>query len=130
VAARGQTLVNINLIVADTQTEEAMLAAATSLADQAFGRCHPIHSGHADDTGAVAHSHIVAAVKTIVGTWERRTAEITERLVFNADGSYSVEATNNSTNKIVASNSGRLHTTAAPSTMLIRITRKRPRPII
>jgi hypothetical protein len=38
VAVRGNTLVNINLIVADTQTEEAMLAAAGSLADQVFGR--------------------------------------------------------------------------------------------
>ena len=37
-AVRGNTLVNINVIVADTQTEEAMLAAASALADQVFGR--------------------------------------------------------------------------------------------
>lgn len=38
VALRGATLVNINLVVADTQTEAAMLAASTTLADQIFGR--------------------------------------------------------------------------------------------
>jgi hypothetical protein len=38
VAVRGNTLVNINLIVSETQTEEAMLAAAGELADQVFER--------------------------------------------------------------------------------------------
>jgi hypothetical protein len=107
VAARGQTLVNINLIVADTQTEEAMLAAATSLADQAFARLPSKFTLAVPTTQAPSPTPtLVAPVKTIVGTWERRTAEITERLVFNADGSYSVEARNNSTNEIVANNSG------------------------
>ncbi|HET9913688.1 MAG TPA: hypothetical protein VFQ13_17480 [Anaerolineales bacterium] len=107
VAARGQTLVNINLIVADSQTEEAMLAAATSLADQAFGRLPSKFTLAMPTTQAPPPTPtLVVPVKTIVGTWERRTAEITERLVFNADGSYSVEARNNSTNEIVAGNSG------------------------
>jgi hypothetical protein len=107
VAARGQTLVNINLIVADTQTEEAMLTAANSLADQVFGRLPSKFTLVMPTTQApLPTPTIVAPVKTIVGTWERRTAEITERLVFNADGTYSVEARNNSTNEIIGSNSG------------------------
>jgi len=107
VAARGQTLVNINLIVADTQAEEAMLAAASSLADQVFGRLPLKFTLAMPPTQAPPPTPtLVAPVKTIVGIWERRTAEVTERLVFNADGSYSVEARNNSTNEIVGSNSG------------------------
>ena len=38
VAVRGTTLVNINLVVADTQTEESMLAASTTLANEIFTR--------------------------------------------------------------------------------------------
>jgi hypothetical protein len=38
VAARGNTLVSINLVVADTQTEETMLAASSTLANQIFTR--------------------------------------------------------------------------------------------
>lgn len=107
VAARGQTLVNINLIVADSQTEAAMLAAATSLADQAFRRLPSKFTLAMPTTQPPSPTPtLVAPVKTIVGTWERRTAEMTERLVFNVDGSYSIEARNNSTNEIVASSSG------------------------
>jgi hypothetical protein len=106
VAARGQTLVNINLIVADTQTEEAMLAAATSLAGQAFERLPSRFTLAAPTLEAPPPTATnVAPVKTIIGTWGR-TANLTERLVFNADGSYSVEARNNSANEIVMSNSG------------------------
>jgi hypothetical protein len=36
--ARGRTMVNVNVVVADSQSEEAMLAAAKALADQVFGR--------------------------------------------------------------------------------------------
>ncbi|MHC1782359.1 MAG: hypothetical protein AB9891_06280 [Anaerolineaceae bacterium] len=38
VAVRGQTLVNINLVVADSQSEESMLAASNSLAEKVFER--------------------------------------------------------------------------------------------
>lgn len=38
VAARGQTLVNINLVVTDSQLEESMLAASKSLAEKIFAR--------------------------------------------------------------------------------------------
>ena len=38
VAGRGPTLVNVNLVVADSQSEQAMLDAARALADQIFGR--------------------------------------------------------------------------------------------
>lgn len=107
VAARGQTLVNINLIVADTQTEEVILAAATSLADQAFGRLPTKFTLAAPTPEAPPPTATnVAPVKTLIGIWERRTADLTEQLVFNADGSYSVQARNNSTNGIVLSNSG------------------------
>jgi hypothetical protein len=38
VVVRGPTLININLVVADTQSEESMLAASTSLANKIFER--------------------------------------------------------------------------------------------
>jgi hypothetical protein len=38
VAIRGTTMVNINLVVADTQTEESMLAASTTLSNEIFKR--------------------------------------------------------------------------------------------
>lgn len=38
VAVRENTMVNINLVVADTQTEEAMLATSSALAEQVFER--------------------------------------------------------------------------------------------
>jgi len=44
--------------------------------------------------------------KTIIGLWERRTTETTEQLNFKDDGSYTVEAKQNSTNEIIADNSG------------------------
>jgi hypothetical protein len=107
VAARGQTLVNINLIVADTRTEEAMLAAATSLADQVFGRLPSRFTLAMPTTQAPSPTPtLVVAVKTIVGTWERRSSKLTERLIFNADGTYSIEARNSSTNEIFTGNHG------------------------
>lgn len=44
--------------------------------------------------------------KTILGSWERHTAENTEQLTFNEDGSYTVEARQNDTNEIIASSGG------------------------
>jgi hypothetical protein len=38
VAIRGTTMVNINLVVADTQSEESMLAASTTLSNEVFKR--------------------------------------------------------------------------------------------
>jgi hypothetical protein len=38
VVVRGPTMVNINLLVADTRTEESMLAASTALAEEIFKR--------------------------------------------------------------------------------------------
>ncbi len=38
VVARGQTVVNVNVVVADTQSESDMLAACQALAEQVFGR--------------------------------------------------------------------------------------------
>lgn len=109
VAVRGQTLVNINLIVADTQAEETMLAASTSLADQIFGRLPSKFTlaipGQAP-TPTIIPLAATAIGKTIIGLWERRTTETTERLEFKDDGSYSIEAIKNTTNEIIVSNSG------------------------
>jgi hypothetical protein len=109
VAVRGQTLVNINLIVADTQAEETMLAASTSLADQIFGRLPskftlPIPAQ--SPTPTMIPLPATAIGKTIIGLWERRTTEITEQLEFKDDGSYSVEARKNTTNEVIVSTSG------------------------
>jgi hypothetical protein len=41
VAVRGPTLVNINVVVADSQSEKSMLAAYQSLADKIFARLPP-----------------------------------------------------------------------------------------
>ncbi len=44
--------------------------------------------------------------KTIVGLWERRSSEITEQFNLQSDGAYTIEARNNSTGDVVASNNG------------------------
>lgn len=109
VAVRGQTLVNINLIVADTQTEEAMLAASTSLADQIFGRLpsqFTLAMPALVSVPTMTSLPATAIVKTIIGLWERRSAEITEQLEFKEDGSYSIVARKNSTNEVIISNGG------------------------
>lgn len=113
VAVRGQTVVNINLVVSDAQTEEAMLAASTSLADKIFGRL-PAQFTLAMPT-TVPTPTLVLPVNTvappeptIVGSWERRSSDVTEHFNIQADGNYSIEARNNSTNEIIASTNGTL----------------------
>ncbi len=109
VAARGQTLVNLNLIVADTQAEETMLAASTSLADQIFERLpskFTLATPAQAPTPTLVPLAATATGKTIIGLWERRTIETTEQLEFKDDSSYSIEATKNTTNEIIVSSSG------------------------
>lgn len=114
VAARGQTLVNINLVVPDTQSEEAMLAASTSLAEKAFGLL-PAKFTLAVPTAAPTQQAqalptptVVPPVKTIVGSWERRSSEVTEYFTVQSDGRYTIEARKSSTNEVIASMSGTL----------------------
>ncbi len=123
VAARGQTLVNVNLVVADTQTEEAMLAAAKAQAEQAFARLPAKFTLAAPEQAPTQEATLAptleptpvpsatlvppaAAEKTIVGLWERISGETTERLEFRADGNYFIEARKTSSNEIVVSNNG------------------------
>jgi hypothetical protein len=115
VAARGETLVNINVIVAETQSEEAMLAASTSLADNIFKRLPPkfalamaAPSAPTQQPQAVPTNTPMPPEKTVVGEWERRSSEMTEHFVIQSDGSYSIEAKNNSTNAVVGSISGKV----------------------
>jgi hypothetical protein len=113
VAARGQTLVNINLVVADTQTEDAMLAASTALAEKSFGLL-PAQFTLAVPTAVPTQQELqptpteVPPVKTVVGSWERRSAEVTEYFNILSDGSYSIEARKNSNNEVIAAISGTL----------------------
>lgn len=116
VAVRGQTVVNVNLIVAEAQTEDAMLAASTSLADKIFGRL-PAQFTLAMPAAptAVPTPTLVLPVNTpvppqptIVGSWERRSSNLTEHFIIQADGHYSIEARNNNTNAIFASANGTL----------------------
>jgi hypothetical protein len=113
VALRGQTLVNINLVVADTQSEESMLAASTSLADKVFGRLPAkftlaMPAATPAQQPQVTPTNTAPPEKTIVGSWERRSSETTEYFDIQADGSYTIEARNNSTNKVVAGTNGTL----------------------
>jgi hypothetical protein len=114
VAVRGQTVVNINLVVTETQTEEAMLAASATLTEKIFGLL-PAKFALAMPTSAPTQQAQVLPtptevlpVKTIVGSWERRSSEVTEYFNIQSDGSYSIEARKNSTNEVIASISGTL----------------------
>lgn len=118
VAVRGSTAVNINLVVADTQTEEAMLAASSSLADKIFKQLPPtftlalptntiVESSTLESPTLVTPSETIAAPeKTIVGLWERRTSTTTEQFNLQDDGTYTIEARKNSTNAVFASDHG------------------------
>jgi hypothetical protein len=114
VAARGQTLVNINLVVADTQSEEAMLAASTSLAEKAFGLLPAKFTLAVPTAVSTQQAQVlptpteVLPVKTIVGSWERHSSEVTEYFNVQSDGSYTIEARKSSTNEVIASTSGTL----------------------
>jgi hypothetical protein len=112
VAVRGQTLVNINLVVGDTQSEESMLKGSISLADAIFGRL-PAKFSLAIPTPvptqqpqAIPTDTALPPEKTIIGAWERHSSEVTEYFNIQDDGSYSIEAKNNSTNEVVASITG------------------------
>jgi len=115
VAARGQTLVNINIIVAGTQSEETTLASSTSLADNVFKRlppkftlAMPNSSPPTQQPQAAPTNTPLPPEKTIIGQWERRSSTITEYFNIQDDGSYSIEARNNSTNAIERSMSGKV----------------------
>jgi hypothetical protein len=116
VAVRGQTVVNVNLIVAEAQTEDAMLAMSTSLADRIFGRLPAQFTLAMPAMPTVAPTPTlvlpvdtpVPPKPTIVGSWERRSSDVTEHFTIQADGSYSIEAKNNNTNAVVASVNGTL----------------------
>jgi hypothetical protein len=112
VAVRGQTVVNINLIVADTQSEESMLAASTSLADTIFGRL-PAKFTLAVPTPAptqqsqvIPTDTVLSLETTIIGSWERHSSEVTEYFNIQDDGNYFIEARSNSTNEVVTSING------------------------
>jgi hypothetical protein len=59
---------------------------------------NPSFSGEAKNLPSLENS--------IVGSWERKSSEYKEILIFREDGSYSIEAWQNGTNEIVASNGG------------------------
>jgi hypothetical protein len=107
-------LVNINLVVPDTQSEEAMLAASTSLAEKAFGLLPAKFTlavpteAPTQEAQALPTSTEVPPVKTIVGSWERRSSDVTEYFNVQSDGSYSIEARRNSANEVIVSTNGTL----------------------
>jgi hypothetical protein len=108
VAVRGQTLVNINLVVSESQSEESMLAASTLLADNIFKRLPakftlsaPTLAVPTQQAQVIPTNTALPPEKGVVGEWERRSSELTERFNINEDGSYSIEAKSNGTNKIV-----------------------------
>jgi hypothetical protein len=113
VAVRGQTVVNINLVVADVQTEESMLAASTSLVDTIFSRLPAqftlaIPTTVPTPTLVLPVDTVAPPEPTIIGSWERRSSDVTEHFNIQADGNYSIEAKNNNTNAIIASINGTL----------------------
>jgi hypothetical protein len=93
-----------------------MLAASTSLADKIFGRlpaqftlAMPAMPTAVPTPTLVLPVNTVAPPEpTIVGSWERRSSDLTEHFNIQADGTYSIEAKNNNTNAIVASVNGTL----------------------
>jgi hypothetical protein len=92
VAVRGSTLVNLNLVVADTQAEEAMLAASTELAEKIFGRL-PTKFTLAMPTTAPAQlgptitpTEIVAVLETLPAPTETQAGLPAPNLVAPIDG--------------------------------------------